>query len=310
MSKLSTILASGLLAVSLAGCMSSAPKLTGTNGNDLVKFEAPKTASLSKQTIEATFNANGYKVEAISNLEKPFAKKFNDTRFDVFKVFAMYNNELSEKLIAKYPDMGAFTPFSITVQSAKGSDKVSATFLDADTIKKVLGITECKLLDKLEAQNIATLKKLGFAVDMPVKFDYKPVAPKGDLLYKHTLTGDAEELADKMDETLASHGFKVVNYLDLKTAYNSVDEKYEFYTVLSVCKKKVLNLASKTRPEAAAFAPCSLAIYKEKGSDKVVFAFPSTWNWLSSLNITDPAAVKILKDEQVEIQHFIEGLAH
>jgi uncharacterized protein (DUF302 family) len=308
MLKMTKFLLVSLVAVFLIGCSSSNPKLTGTNGNDLVQFTATKSAALTKQNIEATLNANGYQVEAISNLEKPFAKKFNDTRFDTFKIFAMYHKELSDKLVAKYPDMGAFTPFSIAIQSKKGSDKVTATFLDTDVIRKNLGIKDCKLLEKLEASNIAILAKLGFDVKNPTDFAYKPV-PTEKLLYKFTHKGgNGEELADKMDETLGSHGFKVVNYFDLKSAFKSVDAKYEFYTVMSVCKKKVLNIVSQTRPEAAAFAPCALAVYQLKGSDEVVFTYPSTRNWLSALAVTDPAAVKILKDEQKEIEHFIEGL--
>lgn len=262
--------------------------------------------SITFEKVSEKLKSENYSVEAVSKLEKSFKEKFQDERFDKYKILAVYEKEIAEKLIAKYPDAGAFTPYSVALQSKADSNDVQMVFLDADTMAKVLGAKDCKLLQQREDKLLQMAKDLGFDTAHPVKVNYNTAAPKGDLLFKKTIQTKegAEALSEKIEDQLMGHKFSIVNFLDLKDTYESVDEKYDFYTVLSVCKKIVLNQSSKTRPEAAAFAPCSLAIYQEKGSDKVTFAFPSTYNWLSSLNIQDEKAIEILAEEQ----HLIEGM--
>jgi len=275
---------------------------------DVNVYEGTDSKAINCKTVGAMFKSLNYSVEAVSVLDKKFKKVFDDTAFDKFRIIAVRHNALSEKLIAKYPDAGAFVPFSVALQSYANSDKVTFTTLDTDTMKKVLNAPDCKLLDKLEKRTIKVAKAFGFDTTKTKKFDYNVSKPIGELLYKKQITGDAAKLAEKLTATMKKHKFSIVNELDLTREYKSIDDKYEFYTTYSICKVKVLYLASKTRPEAAAFAPCSLAVYKEKGSDKVTFAFPSTYNWLSSLDMQDPKAVEILKAEQKEIEGFINAL--
>jgi uncharacterized protein (DUF302 family) len=293
-----------LLSKIAAGLLLSA----SLNAADINVYEATDSKAINQQTVGAMFKSLNYSVEAVSNLDKKFKKVFEDTTFDKFKIIAVKHNALSEKLIEKYPDAGAFIPFSVALQSYSNSDKVTFTTLDTDTMKKVLNAPNCKLLDKLETRTNKVAKAFGFDTAQAKTFDYNVTKPLGDLLYKKEMVGDGAALAKKLTDTMKKHKFTIVNELDLTKEYETVNKKYEYYTTYSICKVKVLYLAAKTRPEAAAFAPCSLAVYKEKGSDKVTFAFPSTYNWLSSLDMKDPKAVEILKAEQKEIEHFIESL--
>lgn len=278
------------------------------NAADINVFETTDSKAINYQTVGAMFKSSNYSIEAVSKLDKKFKKAFKDTSFDKFKIIAVKENEISEKLIAKYPDAGAFIPFSVVLQSKSDSDKVTFTTLDTDTMKKVLGAKDCKLLDKLEKKTNKVAASFGFDISKPKKFDYSTAKPQGDLLYKKEIKGNPRILSNKLTNTMLKHKFTIVNELDLKKEYPSVKKNFDFYKTYSICKVKVLYVSAQTRPEAAAFAPCSLAIYKKKGSDKTTIAFPSTYNWLSSLDMQDPKAVKILKDEQKEIEHFIEAL--
>jgi uncharacterized protein (DUF302 family) len=278
------------------------------NASDVNVYEMKDSNAINHQTVGAMFKSFDYSVEAVSQLDKKFKKAFKDTSFDKFKIIAVKHNGLSEKLIAKYPDAGAFIPFSAVLQSTANSDKVTFTTLNTATMEKVLGAKDCKILDQLEERTNKVAEAFGFDISNAKKFDYSVAKPKGELLYKKQLSGSADKLAKKLVDTMKKHKFTIVNELNLAKEYKSIDDKYEFYRTFSICKVQVLFQAAKTRPEAAAFAPCSLAIYQEKGSDKVTFVFPSTYNWLSSLDMKDPKAVKILEDEQKEIEHFIESL--
>ena len=282
--------------------------VTSINASDINVYETKDSKAINYKTVGAMFKASNYTVEAVSKLDKKFKKAFKDTTFDKFKIIAVKENDISGKLIAKYPDAGAFIPFSVVLQSYSNSDKVTFTTLNTDTMKKVLGAKNCKLLDKLEKKNNQMASSFGFDISKPKKFDYVTANPEGDLLYKKEIKGNPRILSNKLTNTMLKHKFSIVNELDLKKEYPSVKKNFDFYKTYSICKVKVLHVSVQTRPEAAAFAPCSLIVYKKKGSDKTTIAFPSTYNWLSSLNMKDPKAVKILRDEQKEIENFIESL--
>jgi uncharacterized protein (DUF302 family) len=276
--------------------------------SDVVVYKMKDSAAINYKTVSAVYKTMGFSVDAVSKLDKKFKKKFNDTTFDKFKIMAVYNKGLAKKLLIKYPDAGAFLPYSVVLQSYANSDDVTLSTLNVDTMKKVLNIKDEVFLDKLENKNNKIATMFGFDVSKAQKFDYEVAKPEGDLLFKKQISGDAASLAKKLTDTMKKHKFSIVNELNFAKRYKVVGAKYDYYTTFSICKVKVLYQAAKTRPEAAAFAPCSLAIYKEKGSDKVTIAFPSTYNWLSSLNMKDPKAVKILNDEQKEIEGFINSL--
>jgi uncharacterized protein (DUF302 family) len=290
--------------------VTSALLVSTINASDINVYQTTDSKAINYQTVGAMFKSMNYSVEAVSKLDGKFKKKFKDTTFDKFKIMAVQEKSLSEKLIAKYPDAGAFIPFSVVLQSYKNNDNVTFTTLNTDTMAKVLGANKNdKLFTRLKTKTNKVATMFGFDTSKPTSFDYSVVKPQGPLLYKKEISSkDANKLAEKLIGTMKKHKFSIVNELDLKKEFASVNSKYEFYKSFSICKVKVLYLAVQTRPEAAAFAPCSLAIYKTKGSDKVTIVFPSTYNWLSSMDVKDPKAVKILNDEQKEIEYFIESL--
>ena len=71
-------------------------------------------------------------------------------------------------------------------------------------------------------------------------------------------------------------------------------EKYDFFDAYSICKLPVIFQVSKNHPEAGALAPCTLYMYKEKGSTDVQMAYPSVYNWISSLAIEDKESIDVL----------------
>ena len=79
------------------------------------------------------------------------------------------------------------------------------------------------------------------------------------------------------------------------------------YDTYSLCKLKVIYTVSKIRPEAGIFAPCTMAIYQKRGTNKMVIVFPNIYNWFSTLNIEDENALKELKKAQSDMIKVIEN---
>ncbi|MCK9455257.1 DUF302 domain-containing protein, partial [Sulfurimonas sp.] len=99
---------------------------------------------------------------------------------------------------------------------------------------------------------------------------------------------------------LSLYGFIVPSKLDVSKHLDG--SVYDFYQTYSICKLPVIYTVSLSRPEAAAFAPCTLAIYKKKDEDKIVLAFPAVYNWISSAKIEDKEAKDVLLKAQEQFE--------
>ena len=83
---------------------------------------------------------------------------------------------------------------------------------------------------------------------------------------------------------------------------NITNSPYDFYETISICKLPVIYTVSLTRPEASAFAPCSLMIYKKKDEDKIVLGFPAVHNWMSSARVQNKDATEVLLKAQKQFE--------
>ena len=105
-------------------------------------------------------------------------------------------------------------------------------------------------------------------------------------------------------------GFVMSNFTDynyMLTKEGTVESPFDFYDTYSICKLKVIYNVAKTRPQAAAFAPCTMMLYKKKGSKKIVMGFPGVYNWMSSAHVVDENAVKELMKAQTDFENILKS---
>ncbi len=76
------------------------------------------------------------------------------------------------------------------------------------------------------------------------------------------------------------------------------NDMYDTFDVYSICKVPVIYTVSATHPEAGAFAPCSLYLYKKKGENAIHLAYPSIYNWYSSIDVADKESKEVLLKAQ------------
>jgi len=96
-------------------------------------------------------------------------------------------------------------------------------------------------------------------------------------------------------------GKLVTNFTDAN--YNG----YDIYEVYSICKLPVIYTIAKTHPQAGAFAPCSLYLEKRKDVNSMEIAFPSVYNWMSSMALDNPKDIKVLQDAQDRMTKILKG---
>lgn len=192
----------------------------------------------------------------------------------------------------------------------KGENEIHVSVLSADTIAKITGIpADNPHLHKLEKIVRETIKD-ALPDAKETKAPYNVRAADKALVTSYTYEMDAEDYEDEKEEfmmmfesELNVHGFVLAGFNDIQYILDErkVDAGYDFYDVESICKLPVIYTVSQSRPEAGAFAPCSIYFYKKTGEGMMHIAFPNVYNWLSSLNIDDKESIDQLEDAQERI---------
>jgi len=108
---------------------------------------------------------------------------------------------------------------------------------------------------------------------------------------------------------LSPNGFIIAGFNNLSDEFEeSKYEAYDFYQVYSICKLPVIYTIAKSRPEAGAYAPCSLYLSKKKNDNIMHIGFPSVYNWMSSMTIDNKEDMKVLETAQDGMKKILTSL--
>ena len=79
-------------------------------------------------------------------------------------------------------------------------------------------------------------------------------------------------------------------------SYKFEHTDYDFFDTYSIIRFNAIFPVSKEHPDAGAFAPFSVVMYKKKDEEMMHIAFPSIDNWISDLDITDQKSVDVVRE--------------
>ncbi|MCF6309743.1 MAG: DUF302 domain-containing protein [Sulfurimonas sp.] len=275
---------------------------------DLHLFDVDnKDSSITTKQIEKAFIDNGFGIGINSNMNKPFMIQFKKTSFKIYTLLTVYHKKLSFDLVKKYPDAGVFMPMGVGIYQSKQEDTLHVSLLTADAQAKILGFDD-ELIKSIEKEVLSVLNKT--LPNAKHKFSEDSLKEKNPLVTKYELDLDGEDWVESRENVIMSleNGFDLYGFVapsKLNVNENLKDSPYDFYETISICKLPVIYTVSKTRPEAGAFAPCSLMIYKKKDEDKIVLGFPAVHNWMSSAKVENKDAEAILLKAQKQFESIL-----
>ncbi len=294
----------GLVMVFLLGA-----GVTATAAQDIQIYTADNSkGSITGATIEKAFVYAGFNISGNNDMNKAFESKFQKTNHKMYHLFTLYKKDLVLELVKVSPKAALFAPLSMSIYMNKDSNNISISSLSIDGMAKVTGISaKNKYMIEYSKLVIDTLTKA-----LPnghfEKIAYKPLEAKGELVTTFTtemkaqgdaIQDDLEGLQTELEGSLETVGFVIAGYNKLGNEFKEAGyDKYDFFDAYSICKLPVIFEVAKNHPEAGAFAPCTFYMYKEKGSSVVNMAYPSVYNWISSLAIEDKPSIKVLEDAQ------------
>jgi uncharacterized protein (DUF302 family) len=301
----------------LKGLLIGSLLITGLMAEDIEVLTSPnKDGKITAKTIEEAFIKAGFFVSANRDMNLPFKKQFKETTFESYNLFTFYKKDTTLALAKKYDNIGLFAPMSMSIYTKKGSTNISVSSLTASAMQKIMKIpTDEKLLTDLRTLVVKTLKTAmpnGKLETLP----YKIEATKKELVTKFSMEIDAKDWDDELEELkmgfggdLALNGFIIAGENNLGDEFEEANyEGFDFYEVYSICKLPVIYTIAKTHPEAGAFAPCSLYMSKKKDADTMTIAFPSVYNWMSSMALTDKEELSTLEDAQKRMRKILSSL--
>jgi len=278
-----------------------------------------KDGKITPQTIEDTFEASGLSVAGNNDMNKVFIKRFGKIHHKVYNLAMFANNELTYKLVKKYPNFGALTPLTMSIYSdAQGNINIATLSLRGMSRATAIPENDKDLIAYAELIQ-STLKKALPNGQFKV-LPYTPVSKDKTLATDFVTTVEldddktVEEYIDdfeaEFEGELEPLGFLLPNYTNLQEEIfdDKGYDKYDFYHTYSICKFDVIFPVSKLHPEAGAWAPCSFYLYKKKGENKMHMGFLSVENWITSLNIQDEASTKPLREAQGMIENIIHDM--
>ena len=308
-----TLLATGLLAKEASKANAEADTTT----HDIQVFTSDNSdGKITPATIEATFKKAGFFISANRDMNLPFKKQFKETTFDVYNLFTFFSKKDTLELVKKYPNIGLFSPMSMSIYTKKGDKKISISSLKVEAMAKVLNIpADDEILVKVGEKVKGALKSA-----MPngtfETFSYTVQKLTKPQVSTYEMEMDPEEWEDEKEEfqmeyegSLAPNGFVMAGFNDLNYDFEESNyEEYDFYDVYSICKLPVIYTVAKLHPEAGAYAPCSIYFYKKKGENKMHAGFPTAYKWIASMGITDKESLTVLNEAQESMHKILTEL--
>lgn len=282
---------------------------------DLRIFSAANAdEKINAKIIEKELEASGFVISANTDMNGPFLKQFGKSDFTQFNLLTVFHKSLTDSLVRAHTDAGIFIPMGFGIYQRNGDKNFYVSVLTADAMKKIAGF-DAPEFALIEKEVLAVLKKALPGAKMTMS---EPALPaEGPLLTRYVKPTDAASWeSDKggvemmIEEGLKPFGFILSNTTDYNLYVNEdvAPSPFDFYDTYSICKLKVINTVANTRPEAGTFAPCSLMVYKVKGSNEIVMGFPSVYNWMSSAHITDPAGKAALLQAQKDFEEVLKSV--
>ena len=261
---------------------------------------------ITATTIEEAFKKTGFVIAANNNMNAPYLRDFNDTSFDFYNLAVVFRKDTALALAEQYPEIGLFTPMSMSIWTKKGDTTISVSSIAPHAMARMMGVPEDNEHIIAYGKKVEEALKAAMPNGKWITLPYEMKNVKRDFITRTTFEQKGDDWEESKDDyemafegELAPKGFVMAGFTDLNYDFEEHDKEwYYFYDVYSICKIAVIYEVSKLHPEAGAFAPCSAYMYQKRGEKTIHVAFPNVHKWIDALNITDKPSIDVLLEAQ------------
>lgn len=311
MRKIYSLLIASFVALTVIGCGSASvePEVAKkpAKAQNVQVFTADNTdGKITPKVISDTMHDMGLVSAGNNDMNKPFRLRFNNTHYETYNLAMYQNDALTLSLVKRYPNFGALAPLTMSIWSEGNTMNISTLTLD--------GMSRASGIPKTDADLVAYAELItkGLKAAMPngkFKFldhDVKSQTDSYAITFEMEIEegSDLEEVREDFESEFEGEmepiGFLMPNYSNLQEELFEPANyaEYDFYVTYSICKFDVIYPVSKLHPEAGAYAPCSMYMYKKKSENKMVIGYLGVDNWIQTLDIEDQESIAPLREAQ------------
>ena len=327
MKKTFSLLIAALATITMVGCGSASAEPVA---KEVVKpakvqsvqvFEVDNSdGKITPKVISDKMDELGLSTAGNNDMNKPFSQRFPKLHYKTYNLAMFQNNELTLKLIKKYPNFGALAPLTMSIWSNDEKKTMKVSTLSLDGLARAAGIpvtdpdliAYSALIEKglRAAMPGGEFLTLNFTVKEPTNAFAINFTADIELDEDTTLEDYREDFESEFEGEMEPIGFLMPNYSNLKEEIfdEAGYDGYDFYVTYSICKFDVIYPVSKLHPEAGAYAPCSMFLYKKKDEDKMHVGYLGVKNWITTLDIEDQESIKPLEEAQGMINNILTEL--
>ena len=233
--------------------------------------------------------------------------------------FSVANDEALRPLLIKAPELGGFSPFNLHIYKKKSEDKTYVGHIVPDTMLDIVGVKDTSIRKDFNAMFPSLDKMVQDEIGGEVQISTFTKLPAEPMMNFEITFDRPKELADyietfqeEYEAAFEDKKYIIAGYKDFKETYTDMElafDEYDAYFVYSLCHFTYsYNMFNKGRPDAGAFAPCSMYLYVKKGTNTLVVGMPKLANWVSVLNIKDETMKKSAFDLDTDVIAIMKSL--
>jgi len=302
MNKISAILLGAFL-------MLSATLLSASEQNLRIFSVDNKSGKITAKTVQKAFATVGVIVDVNNDMNSIFSKRYGKIHHKKYNLAIFTNDKLVKKLMNKYPSIGMITPLTMSIFVDK-NDNINVTTLSLAGMSRITKIPAnnpdlvayASLVDKALHKALPNGKYLKVNHDAKAKFSVTEFTMELELEDGDTYVDAKESFEEEFESEISPVGFLVPK----KYVFNH--EAYDFFDTYSIIRFNAIYPVQANHPDAGAYAPFSVVIYKKKGDDNMYIAYPSIDNWIGDLDIKDTATLKAVRETQGMMTGILEEL--
>ncbi|EQB34850.1 hypothetical protein M947_10290 [Sulfurimonas hongkongensis] len=267
-----------------------------------------KNGAISAKTIQKAFGDVGLKVDVNNNMNSIFSKRYGKVHHKKYNLAIFTNDKLLKKLMDKYPSIGVITPLTMSIY-VDAKDNINISTLSLHGMSRITNIplTNPDLIAYSKLVDVALHKALPNGKYLSVNHGASEALVTEFTTEFELEDGDTYEYAKESFKEEFEAEISPVGFLVPKS-YVFEHDAYDFFDTYSIIRFNAIYPVSKNHPDAGAYAPFSVVIYKKKGDDTVHIAYPSIQNWIGDLDIKEDATIKTVRKTQDMIKNILSEL--
>ncbi len=305
---------SGMAALSIAATMAMAAD--GIRYNVTTEDVEDKYNTMVNEKLESIGFVLSDPHERINDAYK---EKYGGTSLDNLGFFSIANDEALRELLMKEPSIGGFAPFNLHIYKKSDEKETYIGHVTPETMMDIVGVQDKAVREAFTAPfkdlDAMVQEEIGGKV-ITLTYDKLPAEPMMKFEVEFERGDDLDEFIDEFqgefEAVFEKNHYIIAGYKNFKETYTDMEadfDRYDAYWVYSLCHFKFSEgIFNQGRADAGAFAPCSMYMYIDKDSNKLMIGMPKLENWVAVAGIKDKTKVDSIRNLDKEIIGIMEGL--